>query len=212
MLTYKCKLPREFVLTQILNKGKPLRNDYSRDKRRVRRSSSKTNRNIESSSSFASGKILKFERDTVAVVESNVDDTTGEVLGRTIERLIGEGAFDATATPYLGKKGRMGQTIRVICSTDSVEKFAEIIVEETGTLGVKISQYTRLIVPRKDLSVPVSIEGFKGNVTVKVAEVRGRLRIKPEFSEARQISEDQKIPLREVLEAITTSARQFLAK
>ncbi len=155
---------------------------------------------------------LKFERDIVVVLESNVDDATGEILGRTLERVISEGAYDATITPYLGKKGRPGQTIRIVCSTDSSEKFAQLLVEETGTLGVKTTEFTRLIVPRRIVSIPVQIEGFNGNVTVKVAEFRGKiLRIKPELSEARQISENQKVPLREVIERITSTARKFIS-
>ena len=155
---------------------------------------------------------IKFDRDIVAVLETNVDDVTGEILARVIERLLNEGAFDATASPYLGKKGREGNTVKVVCSTDSIEKFAQILVEETGTLGVKTTEYTRLIVPRRVISFPIAIENYKGNVSVKVAEFKGRiLRIKPEISEARQISESQKIALRDVLEQISSTARQVLA-
>ena len=155
---------------------------------------------------------IKFDRDIVAVLETNVDDVTGEVLSRTIERMMSEGAYDATAMPYLGKKGRQGNTIRVVCSTDSVEKLAQVLVEETGTLGVKTTEYTRLIVPRRIVSVPVSIENFRGNVSVKVAEWKGRtLRIKPELAEAKQIADSQKIPLRDVLEQISNFAKQYLA-
>ncbi len=155
---------------------------------------------------------IKFERDIVAVLETNVDDVTGEVLSRTIERSMSEGAYDATSTPYLGKKGRQGNTIRVVCATDSAEKLAQVLVEETGTLGVKTTEYTRLIVPRRIVLVPVSIENFHGNVSVKVAEWKGRaLRLKPELAEAKQIADSQKIPLREVLEQISGFAKQYLA-
>jgi pyridinium-3,5-bisthiocarboxylic acid mononucleotide nickel chelatase len=161
--------------------------------------------------SFPRKSQLKFDRDLVGVIETNVDDVTGEVLSRTIERLLAEGADDASATPYLGKKGRAGFTVRVVCRTDSVKKLAQVLVEETGTLGVKITKYTRLIVPRRVISVPFAIEGFRGNVSVKVADFKGRiLRIKPELSEARQICESQKIPLRDVLEQISKTARDFL--
>jgi uncharacterized protein (DUF111 family) len=154
---------------------------------------------------------LKFERDIVAVIETNVDDVTGEILSRTIERLLAEGAHDASAIPYLGKKGREGFTIRVVCTTDSVEKLAQVLIEETGTLGLKIAEYTRLIVPRKVLTVPFTTEGFRGNVSVKIAEFNGKiLRIKPELNEAKQISETQKIPLRDVIEQISKTARDFI--
>lgn len=155
---------------------------------------------------------LKFERDIVASIETNLDDVTGEVLARTIERVMAEGAFDATVTPFLGKKGRLGQTVKVVCSPDVTEKFAQLLVEETGTMGVKVSELTRLIVPRREMNIAISIENFKGSVRVKITEVRGRIRIKPEFSDAKQIAESQQIPLREVMELITFAARQDLTR
>ena len=156
----------------------------------------------------ASANKIGFERDVVAVVETNVDDVSGEILGRAIDRLMSEGAYDATVIPYLGKKGRIGHTVRALCSHDSVDKFAQILVEETGTLGVKTIEYTRLIVPRRIVSVPFEIGRYRGSVSVKVAEINGRLRIKPETSEAKQISDSQKIPLREVLDAILLASRR----
>lgn len=158
----------------------------------------------------ASANKIGFERDVVAIVETNVDDTSGEILGRAIDRLMAEGAYDATVTPYLGKKGRTGHTVRALCSHDSIDKFAQILVEETGTLGVKTLEYTRLIVPRKIMSVPFEIGRYKGRVNVKVAEVNGRFRIKPETSEAKQISDSQKIPLREVLDVIVIASRKAI--
>ncbi len=154
---------------------------------------------------------MKFEKDIVVIVETNVDDVTGEVLAFVIDRLLNEGAYDATASTYIGKKGRLGYTIRVVCSKRTAQKIAKILVEETGTLGVKMTEYTRLIVPRKVRKFPVSIEGFRGKATVKVAKhARKILRIKPEISEAKKIAESHNIPLREVIERIVTSAENQL--
>lgn len=156
---------------------------------------------------------IEFERDEVGLVETNVDDVTGEILSRTIERLMSEGAEDAVATPYLGKKGREGFTVRVVCNPELSEKLASVLVEETGTLGVKISQCTRLMVPRKIISIPFSTGKFKGTVRIKVAQSKGKiLRIKAELEEAKQIALEEKLPLREVLEQITSSARAYLQK
>jgi pyridinium-3,5-bisthiocarboxylic acid mononucleotide nickel chelatase len=151
-----------------------------------------------------------FKKDIVADVETNIDDTTGEIIGRTIERLIDEGAYDAVATPYVGKKGRPGQTIRVICARSSVEKLARILVEETGTLGVKVSLYTRLIVPRKEISIPIVFGKFKGNVPVKVAKMGSMVRVKPEYSVLKQISDSERVPLRDVQQTITNTALRRL--
>jgi pyridinium-3,5-bisthiocarboxylic acid mononucleotide nickel chelatase len=153
---------------------------------------------------------MQFERDIIVMVETNVDDVTGEILGRTVERLMAEGALDATVTTNLGKKGRIENTVRAACATDMVEKIAQVMVEETGTLGVKMAEYTRLMVPRKVISVPFELEGFRGNVTVKVAEISGQYRIKPEVSEAKKIADSSKVPLRIVLEHITCAAKEFL--
>jgi len=173
----------------------------------------KANHEIQSGSSVPNRKSpFRFQRDVVAIVESNIDDITGEVLASAIEHLMEAGAYDTTATTYLGKKGRLGHTIRVVCTPDSAERFAQMMVEETGTLGVKTTEYARLIIPRRTVSVPVSIEGFNGSVSVKIAEFNGKiLRVKPELSDAKEISETQKIPLREVLERINSAARIYVS-
>lgn len=156
---------------------------------------------------------IDFERDLISIIETNVDDVTGEILSHAIEKFLAEGAYDAIALPYLGKKGRQGFMIRIVCSQDSEEKLSRLLVEETGTLGVKVVEYTRLIVPRKTISVPLSIEGFHGEVSVKVARIGGEiLRIKPEIAEATQIAESEKIPLRDVLEHINCATRDLLAQ
>jgi len=162
---------------------------------------------VSKTRSFRSDSI-KFERDVVSVVETNVDDVTGEILGRTIERLMAEGALDATVTSFLGKKGRMGQTVRVVCQRGSAERFGQILVEETGTMGVKTTEWTRLIVPRKVVSIPVEISGFKGEVEVKVSRTRSGWRIKPELEQAKNISNLEGIPLRRVLEIISRKAAE----
>jgi len=151
--------------------------------------------------------VINFEKDIVSIVETNVDDVTGEILSRTIERLMEEGALDATVVSFLGKKGRMGQTVRVVCERNSAEKFGQILVEETGTFGVKTTEWTRLIVPRKELSVSVEIGNYRGKVNVKVSEIGVGYRIKPEFEEARKISEIEGLPLRQVIELISTQAK-----
>jgi uncharacterized protein (DUF111 family) len=151
---------------------------------------------------------LKFERDVVAIVETNVDDTTGEVLGRTIERLTLEGAFDVSVVQYTGKKGRVGQTVRVVCGTESVDRFAQILVEETGTLGVKFTEYQRLVVPRRKITIPVAIKNFRGDVHVKVSENR----IKPDYDEVREIADKQNIPVRDAMDLVTTAGREYLSK
>jgi uncharacterized protein (DUF111 family) len=151
---------------------------------------------------------LRFKRDRVAVVESNVDDATGEVLGRAIDILIQQGAYDVSVSDYRGKKGRVGQTIRVVCGEESVERFARIVVRETGTLGVKTAVYTRLIVPRTETRLPVSIGGRVRKLSFKIADLGdGSIRVKPETAQAERVATESGIPLREVLESASSQAR-----
>ncbi len=153
---------------------------------------------------------MDFERDEVALVETNVDDVTGEVLSRAVERLMDEGALDATITPYFGKKGRAGFAVRVTCERNSEDKFASILVEETGTLGVRVTRSIRLIVPRKVRSASISIGRKSRKVRVKVAKIGKSLRIKGEFEDAKKIAREEKIPLRDVLELVSDQARKEL--
>jgi len=155
-------------------------------------------------------KVSQFEKDRVGVVETNVDDVTGEIIGVTLEKLIQQGAYDATATPFLGKKGRPGITVRVVCEPNSVEKYAKLLVEETGTFGVKTYESTRLIVPRKVIFVHVNIGSYSGQVNTKVSLFGKNPKFKPEMSEAKKISESEGIPLRRVIELITIAAENQL--
>jgi len=169
-------------------------------------------RNSPKKSSGSSDASIHFEVDSVVVIESNVDDVTGEVLSEAIDRLIAEGAYDATLSSYLGKKGRMGQTIRAVCAPKDTRKFSQIMVEETGTLGVKVSEFERLIVPRKEMRVKVSIGKFSGSVGVKIAEIAKGFRIKPEMEDTKVIARKEKIPLRKVLEYVIHAAERELQR
>ncbi len=151
-----------------------------------------------------------FEIDQVMVVETNVDDVTGEILARAVESCLEMGAYDAILVPFIGKKGRGGYTLRVVCGRDSADEIARIIIEETGTLGVKMVEYLRYIVPRKVMHIPVRIKKFKGNVSVKIALGRkGQIvRIKPEIAEIEQIAKRERLSMREVMDQVTLSARK----
>ena len=136
-----------------------------------------------------------------------MDDVSGEILARTVELLLEEGAFDVTVSPFLGKKGRPGQTVRVVCARESMEKFAELLVGETGTLGVKVSEWSRWVVPRKIVTIPVVVGNFRGKIDVKVSKLADGIKIKPEFEQARAIAIREKLPVLRVMELVSEQAR-----
>jgi len=153
-----------------------------------------------------------FLRDDVAVLETNLDDVTGEVVGNAVERLMCEGAKDVSIIPIFTKKNRPGQILKVIADKKDTERLIRIMVEETGTLGVRVYPCERHIANRESIAVDVLIDGVRERVKVKVSkDAKGRIiRVKPEFDDAKRLSDKTGKPLREVIEIITSRAREAL--
>ena len=144
-------------------------------------------------------------RDRVEVLETSVDDVTGEVLGNLIRELIAMGAHDAIVIPATMKKGRSGHLIQVIAEPGDSARIARRIIEETGSLGVRISPTKhRLIARRISDSVRIEIGGKVWDAAIKVAtDDNGKiLNISAEFEDARVIAQETGVPLREVMRRI----------
>ena len=105
-------------------------------------------------------------KDTVQILETNVDDVSGEILGNMIEKVMSSGAKDVTITSGITKKGRPTQQISVICDSESMNPILELLVSETKTLGVRIRSAERYVVPRSIEHDTVEIEGHKFPIPV----------------------------------------------
>jgi len=149
-----------------------------------------------------------FGSETVQVLETNLDDVPGETLGYALQRLLESGAMDAWITPALFKKTRPGQVLHAICEPRDAQKIAEIMIQETGTFGVRFQQWNRITLQRE-------IEKFKLHVSGKIFDVRikvardgfGKIvRIKPEFEDIRAIAQVLSIPAREVSDMVMREA------
>lgn len=150
------------------------------------------------------------EKDTVCLVETNIDDATGETLGNLIEKLTEAGAKDVTVLTGTGKKGRPSHLVRVICDNPLRNGMLDVLFAETGTLGARIQQVERAILPREILTVPVKIEGSTFNVHVKVSkDATGKLRgAKPEFEDIKIIAARCNLPARRVAELVGAQVAQ----
>jgi hypothetical protein len=140
--------------------------------------------------------------DEVEVLETNVDDVTGEVLGNLIDELLRAGAKDVSVIPTTGKKGRSGHLVQVIVRPSDSYAIAKRLIEETGTLGVRIIPTRhRLIALRHFEQVEISIGGETYALNVKVAtDQSGKvLNVSTEFEEARMIAKKLNIPVRRVI-------------
>jgi hypothetical protein len=142
--------------------------------------------------------------DKISILETNLDDVTGEVLGHTVDRLMGEGALDVTIIPTIAKKNRPGHLLRVITKSNMSDVLSEIIIRETGTLGVRTIPYVhRNIVNREILPFEVDFDGQLEKVRVKVAKIGEEIiNVTVEYEDARRVSEEMGIPLKDVIRII----------
>jgi uncharacterized protein (TIGR00299 family) protein len=127
----------------------------------------------------------------VTLLETNVDDVTGEVLAHAVSQLLDAGAHDAWITPILMKKGRPAHTVSVLADPSRAAELGELLTEETGSLGVRAQRYERWPSAREQDSVLV--EGLP--IRVKVT----RRRVKVEFDDAARAARQLGRPVREVV-------------
>jgi hypothetical protein len=103
-------------------------------------------------------KTTNYERDSVIILETNVDDVSGEVLGNMLEKIMEKGAKDVTITPAITKKSRPTHLISVICDSDSMNSVLDLLFSETGTLGIRVRTSERFIVPRSIVKTTIIIQ------------------------------------------------------
>lgn len=114
--------------------------------------------------------------DEVVVLETNVDDATGEQLGIAMEALFAAGARDCHFSPCFMKKNRPGWLVRVIADESLAPKMEEILFRETTTIGVRRHSARRATMRREEMRVPVA----GGEVLAKKCAWGGVVRVYPE--------------------------------
>ena len=126
-----------------------------------------------------------LEKDSVKILETNLDDVSGEVIANTIEKLMENGAKDVTVTHAITKKGRPTQLVSVICDSKNVNSLLNILIVETRTLGVRVRTSERFLVPRKILESDVTLENQNFKVHYKISDSD---HFKLEFDDVKSIS------------------------
>ena len=152
--------------------------------------------------------------DEIYVLKTNLDDVTGEVIGHTVDRLLDEGAKDVSIIPAFGKKNRPVQIVEVITDKTRMEHLSRILVEETGTLGVRIYPCERRILVRESIPVEVVIGDGKELINVKVSKNSGGeiIQIKPEYDDVKRVADRTAKPLREIVDLVRKRAGEVLAE
>lgn len=158
-------------------------------------------KNFESFSNvlkIVQGNQRKTEMDAVKILETNVDDVSGEILGYLIEKIMKVGAKDISIYPGITKKGRPTNLISIMCDDEKIETITDILVLETGTLGIRILDSNRLIVSRTNHSFSLTFEGKSFEINYKKSTYKGKTHFKIEFEDLKNISETLDKPIRDV--------------
>jgi uncharacterized protein (TIGR00299 family) protein len=138
-----------------------------------------------------------FQLDSVKILETNVDDVSGEIMGDLIEKIMNKGAKDVSIYHGITKKGRPTNLISVICDDSSMYEIMDTLVLETGTLGIRVTTSNRFIVPRTSCDIKLILDGREFVVRYKVSSFKGKNNFKIEFDDLKSISTTLKKSIKE---------------
>ncbi len=147
--------------------------------------------------------------DEIAVIETTVDDTDGEMLGQIYETLLEKGlAYDVVVIPAFGKKNRPCFIVKVIAAKDQIGAVAEILLRHLGTLGIRYTTWSRIIAAREVIATRFEVDNKVYMVRVKVSRAADGsiVAIKPEADDVIAISRETGIPIRELKPRIALQA------
>lgn len=130
--------------------------------------------------------------ETIAVLETQIDDTNPQIFGYLLDELFKIGALDVFTQPVMMKKSRLGVLLTVICHLDKINDCETLIFKETSTIGIRrqIQQRKALTREIKTISTPY------GEIRVKIAtEGSSIVNIQPEYEDCVSIAHKHNIPL-----------------
>ena len=141
----------------------------------------------------------------VVLLETNLDDVQGEVLGHVQERLFSMGALDVWYTPVQMKKNRPGVVLSVLVSQSLEDAAVQFILRETPTLGVRTRPVERYVAQRESFIVETEL----GPISVKVKSLGGwAAGVSPEYEDCRRVSLETGVPYQEVYQQAMSEARK----
>lgn len=148
-----------------------------------------------------------WERDTVAVLETNLDDLSAELLGHFVETALAAGALDVFHTPVQMKKNRPGVLLTVLCAEADADRFSELILRETTAFGVRRTTAERRKLRREVVRVKTAF----GSVEIKLGRLDGKvIQASPEYESCRALAGQARVPLRRVYAAAVRAGEAFM--
>ncbi len=134
----------------------------------------------------------------IAVIETNIDDMTGEMLGYAMEQLFSAGALDVFFTPIQMKKNRPASKLTVLCDIEDKEKMARMILKETSTFGLRIYETDRVVMERRT----EIFETEAGPIRFKTGTYEDVSKTVPEYEDCARAAKEMDIPISQVFDLI----------
>lgn len=144
----------------------------------------------------------RTEGDLITIIEANLDDERPEILGAAMQTLLAAGALDVYFTPIQMKKNRPAVKLSVLSPLEQTRSLAAIILRETSTLGVRISEARRLKTRRSVGRVPTPW----GEIQVKIKEFGDERVAAPEYEDCLRVAKETGVPLGEVYRVARAAA------
>jgi hypothetical protein len=147
------------------------------------------------------------EQETIAQVETTIDDMSPQLYEPLIDRLLEGGALDVFLTPVIMKRSRPGVVLTALCPPERVGDVARLLFEETSTIGVRWSEWQRARLAREVVTLTTSY----GAIPFKVSRLGERVvTVTPEFADVARVAREKSLPVREVLEQARAEGRRLL--
>lgn len=157
----------------------------------------------------SSEEVRGYQRERVAVAETNIDDMNPQIYDYLIGRLLDMGALDVFLVPTQMKKNRPGTLLTVLCAPEKIGEFADFLLRETTTIGLRWRIDNRTTARRSIREVQTPY----GTVRIKVAEVNGNtINATPEYEDCKRLALENNVPLKEIMEQARLAAGEALQK
>ena len=145
-------------------------------------------------------------RDVICEISCNLDDMTPEAIGAVFEILLENGALDVYTVPIMMKKNRPAVMLSCLCAEDKRDKIARLLLENTSTLGARMTTYRRDVLSRSVRTVSTRY----GDIRIKQASGFGVTKRKPEYDDVLASAKQYGVPFTTVYNAALTSLGEEL--
>tara|TARA_Y100000748_G_scaffold237613_1_gene201631 strand:- start:135 stop:1325 length:1191 start_codon:yes stop_codon:yes gene_type:complete len=143
----------------------------------------------------------------VILIETNIDDSTGEILGYTMEKLFESKAIDVWFSYIQMKKNRPGIKLSVLAESVDLDEISRIIFMETSTLGLRYKSMNRIKADREVHEIQTNL----GNARVKIKKINGKIiHFSPEYESCRAIAREKNISLNDVISMVIEESKNQL--